>query len=706
MSFLSSGVLWGLGLVSVPIIIHLLHKRQFRVIDWAPMEYLKLSIQSSRRKVKLEQLLLLLIRCLFVASLILALARPAAQGSGALTWFAGGGRSTRVIVLDDSLSMDYRMGERSAFEVGQGIVARLVDAMGDGDALTLLVASEPERPVLKDAELNAGPIDEILAGLVRTDAAADWSRVLGEAARLMERAPHPVRELVLVTDLRRAGWSEDVRVEAERLAASGLTLKIVDVGSPEVQGVALTRFAPPAFAVVQDQATTFQATIVNGGSAPVGPLSASVAVGEVETPIEIPRLRAGETLVLPVRQTFTAGGVQTVRFTLQDEHLPADNARSCAVDVRPTLSILLVDGDPAADSVDSEIHFLASAFLARPKVFEPYALTDSEWLSELPEAFDLVVLANLSSVTSDHAARLEELVRAGMGLMIFPGDQVDAGSYEAHLHRGGTGLLPAALDVVRDAPITGMSVEAFEDSPLRLLTTIAPEALQMIRTHRSVKVGIAPAAAETTRVLARWDDGENSPAILERRVGRGRVLLWTTPADRAWGDWPTESTFLMGVCEASLAIADRGAGGLNHEAGAPIVLDTGGERVATPKLTGSDGASVGRLVARTEGGEEVVAFEGVTRAGPVTAAWVDASGKAIERALAVGPAASESSMVRVGREELLGWTASLAPQLVHHTEIEQLLQSDGKELWRSLALAALIMLALESVLMVWVGRRG
>jgi Aerotolerance regulator N-terminal len=710
-SFITTGMLWGLGLISVPIVIHLLNKRQVRVVHWAPMEYLRLSIKSSRRKVRLEQLILLAVRCLFVAGLILALARPRVAGDGALGWFAGGGRTSRVIVLDDSLSMGYRVGEATSFELAKGVVARLVEAMDRGDALTLMLASEPERPVVKDAELKAlQPFGPLLADLQRSDAAGHWPRILVEAARQLEKAPHPVRELILVTDLRREGWSEEVRAEAERLAEAGLKLKLVDVGSPERANVALVKLEAEATAVVQDVPARLRATIVNGGPAPAGPFSAGLRVGDVERQIQVPRLAPGETLVLPLTQVFPEPGVQAVELRLPDDPLSADNTRACVVDVRPGLEILLVDGDPSSEPYESETDFLAAAYLTDGRLFKPYSVTDSEWLASPPEAFDLTILANLSSLTRDHARALEQLVREGMGLMVFPGDQVDAGLYELLLHRDGEGLLPAAVDLVQDAPVTGMSIEPLEDSPLRSLAALAPGALSGVRARRTLDVGISEAAAESTRVLARWDDagddGTGRPAVLEHPFGRGKVLLWTTTADREWGDWPTDPTFLLAVCEAARAVADRGADGLNHGVGAPVVLDTGGAPAGNPELTNDDGQRVGRLVVRESEGTPSVGFEGVTRAGIYHAKWLDPAGQVIERSLAVGAAPAESRLERISPEEVAGWTASLTPQIVHYTDLEQLLQDPGRELWRSLAWAALLLLGLESLLMVWVGRRG
>lgn len=707
MSFITSGMLWGLGLISVPILIHLLNKRQVKIVHWAPMEYLRLSIKSSRRKVRLEQLILLAVRCLFVAGLILALARPRVMDDGPLAWFAGGSRTTRVVVLDDSLSMDYRVGERTSFELAKGVVARLVDAMGSGDALTLMLTSQPERPVVRDAELKAiEPFDRLLEDLQRSDAAGNWPRVLAEAARLLEQAPHPVRELILVTDLRREGWGEEVRADAERLAAAGLTLKVVDVGSPERGNVALISLEAEATAVVRDVPARLRATLVNGGSEPAGPFSASLRTGKVERQIQVPRLAPGETLVLPMRVAFGEAGVHAVELRIPDDALLADNRRSCAVDVREGLELLLVDGDPSSEAYESETDFLAAAYLTNGRVFKPYAMTDSEWLASPPERFDLTILANLSSMTRDHARALEKLVREGMGLMVFPGDQLDPGLYEQLLHRGGEGILPASVDDVRDAPVTGLSIEDLEDSPLRSLLVLAPEALTGVTARRTLNVGISEAAADTTRVLARWDDGEGRPAVLERRVGRGKVLLWTTTADREWGDWPSDPTFLLAVCESARAVADRGAAGLNHEAGAPMVLDTGGQAAGNPELVDSEGANVGRLVVSEKGGVTSVAFEGITRAGTYRATWLDPAGRAVERVLAVGACASESRLERVSPEELSGWTASLAPLIVHHTDLDQLLEGPGRELWRSLAWAALILLGIESLLMVWVGRRG
>src|SRR3569832_2049382 len=105
LTFLNSAMLWGLGLASIPLIIHLLFRRSFRRINWAPMKYLKLTIQRNRRRLQIAQLLLLLLRTALIALLICIISRPVLNASGIGRWFSGDTRTSHILVLDDSLSM-------------------------------------------------------------------------------------------------------------------------------------------------------------------------------------------------------------------------------------------------------------------------------------------------------------------------------------------------------------------------------------------------------------------------------------------------------------------------------------------------------------------------------------------------------------------------------------------------------------------------
>src|SRR4051812_36115290 len=79
----------GAALAAIPIIIHILNRRRFRVVRWAAMEYLLQAMRKNRRKLKFEQWLLLACRCLLVFLMGLALARPMGCESGAIAGLGG-----------------------------------------------------------------------------------------------------------------------------------------------------------------------------------------------------------------------------------------------------------------------------------------------------------------------------------------------------------------------------------------------------------------------------------------------------------------------------------------------------------------------------------------------------------------------------------------------------------------------------------------
>ena len=71
-------MLWGLAAGAIPIVIHLLHRRRFQTVPWAAMRFLLAATKKQSRRIKLEQLLLLLIRTLIILLVALALSRPIA----------------------------------------------------------------------------------------------------------------------------------------------------------------------------------------------------------------------------------------------------------------------------------------------------------------------------------------------------------------------------------------------------------------------------------------------------------------------------------------------------------------------------------------------------------------------------------------------------------------------------------------------------
>ena len=106
MSFLQPWLLYGLPIIALPIIIHLINQRRFKTIQWAAMMFLLAAHRMARGYSRLRQWLILLFRTLAIAGLLFAISRPLASGWLGL---AGGTRAdTTIILLDRSPSMQQR----------------------------------------------------------------------------------------------------------------------------------------------------------------------------------------------------------------------------------------------------------------------------------------------------------------------------------------------------------------------------------------------------------------------------------------------------------------------------------------------------------------------------------------------------------------------------------------------------------------------
>src|SRR5678815_2320844 len=107
MTFLQSFILWGLPLLLLPIIIHLVNRMRHRTVPWAAMRFLLKATQSSTSHAKLRQFLILALRTLAVIALILFLARPLAGGW--LGWALAPAPDSILLLLDRSASMEARV---------------------------------------------------------------------------------------------------------------------------------------------------------------------------------------------------------------------------------------------------------------------------------------------------------------------------------------------------------------------------------------------------------------------------------------------------------------------------------------------------------------------------------------------------------------------------------------------------------------------
>ena len=297
MQFLSPFLLPGLILAGVPILIHLLNRRRFIVVDWAPMKYLKLTIRTNRRRMQIEQLILLALRTLLMILIVLTVARIALSKSSMGGWLAKRARVSRVIVLDDSLAMGYRTDNKPAFDRAKQAASEILRGSGNKDAITFLTTAPGASPLIKEASLeDSSKIVSQIQSMQPTDAAVNWAKTFRTIDDCFNTATFPQKQVILITDLRRSGWSNEVTTFANRWESLGVEARIIDIGSHGTANIALLKFQQDDPLVLPGSPVKLTATIRNDTTGSINGQQATLTTDSQSRPVMLPDLPAGKPL--------------------------------------------------------------------------------------------------------------------------------------------------------------------------------------------------------------------------------------------------------------------------------------------------------------------------------------------------------------------------------------------------------------------------
>jgi len=712
--FLAPLLLFGAVFAAAPIIIHLLNRRQFKLVEWAPMEYLKLTLRTNRRRLQLEQWILMAIRTLLILILIFAVARPFLSGNTAAAWLSLGGRTSRVILIDDSLSMGLNAAGESSFERSSEQAATLIESLGTQDNLTVVTTSGITNPMSRDAALNQLEAND-LASRVRqlepVQSANNWAATLSELADLLEGTANSSKEVRIFTDQRAAGWSADAAEQAAKLQAMGVKVVIVKVDQGSQGNASLTDLMPTSGVALANTPIEFVATIDTDGDPQFKVDYATLSIDGVESPVKLPEIAPGQSgIELRLKHTFDQPGQHTVELRLPDDALPGDNSRSQIINVAESVRVLLVDGQPGIAARDSEVFFLAQLLYSGSTPIRTTVLPDSEWFEQPTVGnYDLVVLANVEKLPPRRAEQLKAMVQAGSGLIIFTGDQVDPSAYNSDLYDNGNGLLPAKIELGEAAEVEGLIIEQIDNSPMPILQQLyldKPALLARPSPHKIAKVVLPDSDDRNdTRVLARWNAQGQPPAAIEKRFGKGRVVLWTVTADRDWSDWPTQASYFIGVRELALAIAGVSDATGNLTAGqtlrqrVSVSNPPSRAEVVVPGTEQTDAATIDR----SDSKRPQIVYANTHRAGLYTMSWdVPGRDELSAKLYALSPDTRESDLRQLSEEELTQMLPGVDLTLVDASDPGS--TGATREIWRTLAMLLLGFVVIESTFAAWVGR--
>jgi len=568
-------MLIGGALAAAPVIIHLLHKRRFKIVRWAAMDFLLASSRKNYRRVRLREIILLVLRTLILILVVAAMARPFLAGAAAMMGLA---RRHVVISFGNALIMRLQRGNTQPIEDAKTFALKIVDTLEKGDTVSLITVSERARGIIREPSTDFKAVVDELRALQTNHGSTNLPEALQMAREVFEKSDNPQKELYLVTDNQRAAWRlrggsnaefDELLDELSSLAE----IVVADVGVVTSENLAIVDFRSNNRIVGRNVPDTgLTVTVKNFGEFDAEHVEIAFYVdGSRKGSTALPEpLKAGASAKVSFTYSFLEAQPHSLSVQLNPDNLPADDARYLAVDVLESAKVLVVDGQPASDSYSSASEYLQTALRPvnsdRPfdntTIYSPNVIQPAELAGQALEDYELIVLADVPRITPENAAALARYVEDGGSVIIFCGDSLQPEDFNTTLYDGGRGILPARISGIAGDPRRNSHVRwvipSDSDHPLMQQFKGAKASFLMSPQHYQHATLDAP-EGDGADVVFRYDNGK--PALVEKATGKGRVLLFACSANDSWTDLPRRPGYLLLVQElAAYVVRDRQAG--------------------------------------------------------------------------------------------------------------------------------------------------
>ncbi|MCB1278585.1 BatA domain-containing protein [Prosthecobacter sp.] len=572
MSFLNAILLAGAAAFLIPLIIHLLNKRKVVTVRWGAMHLLHEVIRQRKRKMKIEQLLLLLTRIAIPIVLALCLARPVLTALRSL----GLGSSSLVVMLDDSFSMRAPAAQTSlpggtVMEQARQDMQTMLGDLPNGSSAQVILSGGSPRKLLDQATTALDLVPKQLSEVPSMSGPLSANDAFQAATSALKDAPNAAREVVIVSDFQEADWKSI----ADGAALPGLDtlskqepkpqITFFRVGSDLAENLSIASADISALVAAESQPIGLRVRIKNHGKRPWQDVAVHLEADGARLRTARVSLAPEGEAVLSFTHAFDKVGDHSLSVRLEGDSFTDDNAFHSIVQVRNQLNVLLIDGNPGKEPLSGATDFLEIALtphtsaaatlkdLIRTKKIDLRKMRDDDLRQQ-----EVIIMADVQRLQGRAISDIDRFVKDGGGLLVFSGPECDLDWYNREFYRKGEGPYPSL--------IKGQARADSDSLPARILMQrfTHPAALYF-NDARGGRLQDAefrhwfeftPQGDQTQRI---FNLDRNVPLMVEKKHGRGRVIAVATTANAEWSNLPLQPFFVPLMQRLTTYLATEGS---------------------------------------------------------------------------------------------------------------------------------------------------
>jgi len=711
MTFLNPLALFGLLAAAIPILLHLLNLRKLRTIEFSTLSFLKELQKSSIRRLKLRQILLLILRTLLVLLIVIAFSRPTLRGSliGNIGVHA---KTTAVFIVDDSYSMTVSDDRGELLKQAKQSAHAALQLFRDGDEVFLLPLSaltsahSTNETAVRDFALLRSQIDGIKASALR----GSLEDALRISARLLATSGNFNKEVYIFSDFQQGVLRNDAQASSgnEHLFAPDVRFFFVRLGRRDVQNFGFESVSIPTSIFEREKPFTVQARIGNYTSRDVQDHVVSVFLNGARVAERSVDLKKNSVLPIEFSVVANATGFIQGFVETEDDDLQYDNRRYFTLDIPERLRALIV-GDA------NDLRFPRLALSTRASSSESALVVDEVTPDRLSTVeirrADVILLCTSAGFTAPQLSELAAFVRNGGGLVLFPASHVDPAAFNSSI--GSALSLPALAAVDRPQASAG-SESYIEFGKVELKHPLFEGMFesQNSQSGNSRSPGTAnarvPVESPRVRTSARFMPNSRStsiitltndaPFLVEQQMGSGTIFLFAVPPTTEWSDLPLKGIFVPLLHRSVLYLARQRSRAEESLPGAEVTIRSRSAGSGTWTIRNPGAIDITASPA-SQGFQQILRFNSTELPGIYTVSSKD--GVIEQFAVNIDPRESQTQKATDAEINGLLGHLGIAKTAVNESneaaDVQRIVQASryGVELWKYFLILALVVALVE-----------
>jgi hypothetical protein len=518
MTFLNPFILFGLAAAAIPILLHLLNLRKLKTIDFSTLRFLKELQKTSIRKLKAQQIILLILRTLIVIFSVLAFSRPTIKST--LPSIGTHAKSSIIVVLDNSLSMDITDEDGNRFSKAKKLTSEILGALEEGDEMAFIPLSSLIKNRKRSFSRNFAWLKEEIDHCSVNPATASLNDGLRAAQGLLDASLHVNKEIYILTDLQQ---QEIHSLELDSIIlfddkTSVFLLPSLESKNSIDQNISIDTAIFISRVYAKDKPVELQTKLYNSSVSDAKGIIVSVLFNGERVAQRTVDIGAGSYVNVSLQGIPHTTGLIKGEIQIENDVLESDNHRYFSFIISSAPKVALIGNQLETD-------FISLSIAPHASLLKSYSANQSA--SVHFEDFDILILATTLSQTE--MQRIDAYIQNGGSVLFFPSSTESIAVQQQFF--SGMGLGPIIFQEFSESN-PGICISADRQHPI----------LQGVFKGFNSESGLGDSPkiikALCTQAGQSIISMQGGSFLNEIRRGEGKVMYCAVPPSPAWSSFP------------------------------------------------------------------------------------------------------------------------------------------------------------------------